>query len=165
MTLAMQTGEDNVVLRTVSKPIQKVTAEHRRFANKMVKTMHQQNGVGLAAPQVGKNIRLVICKLNPGTQNESIVPMVNPEIIEESKEKVDGEEGCLSLPGVWGNVERAKKIMLRYTNLKNEDRSLELSDFNARIIQHEIDHLNGVLFTDTAENIQEVLEGEEAPHI
>lgn len=155
MTMQVQKGKENKILRTVSKPVQSITPELRHFAVDMVKTMEAENGVGLAAPQVGRNIRLVVVKLNPGEKNEIIFPMVNPEVIERSEETEDGEEGCLSLPGLWGKVNRSSRILLRYKNMKNQDQTLELLHFNARIIQHEIDHLDGVLFIDRAFEIEE----------
>lgn len=150
MSIPVQTGTDNEILRTVSQPIKRITADLKPFALEMVKTMEEENGVGLAAPQVGRNIRMIVCKLNPGEKNEVIIPMINPEILEFSKKTVAGEEGCLSLPGVWGKVTRCESILMRFQTLKGESRTLELTGFNARIIQHEIDHLDGVLFADKA---------------
>lgn len=165
MTMQVETGTKNQVLRTVSKPVRQVTKELRRFALDMVKTMEAEQGVGLAAPQVGRNIRLIICKLNPGGKNEVIIPMVNPTVLEESDIREEGEEGCLSLPGVWGKVERAKSVLLRYTNLKGKEQTLELNDFNARIVQHEIDHLDGVLFVDRAVETKNDAKLADAVHI
>lgn len=155
MSIKVEKGTENTILRTVSKPVKTITAELRNFAVEMVKTMEEQNGVGIAAPQVGRNIRMVIVKLNPGEKNEIVFPMVNPEILEASEEQEEGEEGCLSLPGVWGKVRRASRVLVRYQNLKNKDHTLELFHFNARIIQHEVDHLNGMLFIDRAFEIEE----------
>ena len=165
MSIPVQTGTKNEILRTVSKPIKTITAELRAFAAEMVKTMEVENGVGLAAPQVGRNIRMVICKFNPGEHNEVIIPMVNPIILEASAKTKKGEEGCLSLPGVWGKVARSTQLLLRYTTLKGQEQTLELTDFNARIIQHEIDHLDGVLFVDRASDIEEAKKGEKVAHI
>ena len=165
MTLPIETGEKNEILRTVSKPVKRVTADHRKFAQKMVAAMEAERGVGIAAPQVGRNIRMVICKLNPGEKNEVNVTMINPELIERSENTASGEEGCLSLPGTWGEVERSTRVILRYLTLKGQALTLELSDFNARIIQHEIDHLDGVLFIDRAQNVREGQASAEGPHI
>jgi len=151
----VEKGTENTILRTVSKPIREVTPELRNFAVDMAKTMEDEEGVGLAAPQVGRNIRLIVVKLNPGEKNEIIFPMVNPEIVDHGDAQEDGEEGCLSLPGVWGKVKRFSRILVRYKNLKNQEQTLELLHFNARIIQHEIDHLDGVLFVDRAFEIEE----------
>lgn len=153
--MKVEKGRENKVLRTVSKPVKLVTPELRNFAADMIETMNKEKGVGIAAPQVGRNIRLVICKLNPGEANEAIIPMANPVILQASEETCDGEEGCLSLPGQWGNVKRAKNVLLRYKNMKNQDQTLELNNFNARIIQHEIDHIDGILFIDRATDLKE----------
>ncbi|MFA5792788.1 MAG: peptide deformylase [Candidatus Gracilibacteria bacterium] len=155
MSLKVEKGTDNKTLRTPSKEIAGATAELKNFAMDMIKTMDEERGVGLASPQVGRNIRMIVCKLNPGEKNEIILPMLNPEIIEISDATEIGEEGCLSIPGVWGQVERASKIIVRYKNLKNQEQALELVHFNARIIQHEIDHLDGVLFIDRALSLKE----------
>lgn len=161
MQLSLQTGTENEILRKISVPVRQITKDIRNFAKDMVKAMDREGGVGLAAPQVGRNIRLIICKLNPGEKNEVIVPMVNPELVEISEECEEGEEGCLSLPEVWGKVVRPTFITLKYQTLKGESRILELDHFNARIVQHEIDHLNGILFTDDAVGVQPEEKGEE----
>lgn len=147
-------GIDNKILRTVSKPVGAVTAQIRQLARDMIKTMERENGVGIAAPQVGVNIRMVICKFNPGANNEVVIPMINPEILELADTMLDGEEGCLSLPGLWGHTKRADYAMVRFKNLKGVSQTLELSGFNARIIQHEVDHINAILFADKATDLQ-----------
>lgn len=155
MTMQVVKGVDNPILRTVSAPVKAITAELRAFAVDMAKTMELEHGVGIAAPQVGRNIRMAIVKLNPGEKNEIIFPIINPELLELSEEQEDGEEGCLSLRGMWGKVKRASRVVLRYKNLKNQEQTLELLSFNARIIQHEVDHLDGKLFIDRAHEIEE----------
>lgn len=154
-TIPVEKGTDNTILRTISKPVTQFTAELKAFADKMIKTMHAEKGVGIAAPQVGRNIRMAIVMLNPGEKNEIVFPIINPEIVEHSEETEDGEEGCLSLPGVWGKVSRASHLVLRFKNLRGQEQTLVLDHFNARIIQHEIDHLDGVLFIDKAFDIEE----------
>lgn len=155
MPIPVEQGTKNTILRTVSKPIPKVTAEIRKFADEMTKTMWHENGVGIAAPQCGRNIRMAIVRLNPGEKNEIVFPIINPEILEASDEMEDGEEGCLSLRGVWGKVHRHSRLLLKYTNIKGHEQKLILEHFNARIIQHEVDHLNGMLFIDRAHEIEE----------
>ncbi len=153
--LKLQTGADNQVLRETSKPVHKVTKEHRKLAKDMEKLMIRENGIGLAAPQIGVNIRMLIAKLNAGTDNELIIQMINPEITSWSDEIEKAEEGCLSLPKQWGDVERNQQIHVKFQDLRGETQSLRLQGLNARVIQHEIDHLEGVLFTDKATNIHE----------
>ena len=155
MVMKVEQGDENKILRTVSEPLKKITAEHRKFAQEMIKTMDHEQGVGIAAPQVSRNIRMVICKFNPGSSHEVVVPMVNPEILEMSEDDlVDGEEGCLSLPGLWGHVKRARHAIVQFQNLKGASQTLELSEFNARIIQHEVDHINAGLFIDKATDVK-----------
>lgn len=144
MSLHLETGQDNEILRKKSEPVKEITKKTQKFIKEMEKTMKMENGVGLAAPQVGENSRVIVVLLN----SENVTPMINPEIIEYSDEVELGEEGCLSLPGMWGQVKRYKTITLRYKTPKNQNVTLKLEGFNARIVQHEIDHLDGVLFTD-----------------
>ncbi len=153
--LKLQTGADNQVLREKSKPITQITKAHKKLVKDMEKTMIKQSGIGLAAPQVGVNIRLLVARLNSNTDNELSIHMINPEITTCSDEKVVAEEGCLSLPKQWGDVERSKEIHVRFQDIRGDSRSLRLEGLNARVIQHEIDHLEGVLFTDKATNIHE----------
>lgn len=152
--MQIQKGTENEVLRTKSKPVGAITGALRSFALDMIKTMEAAEGVGLAAPQVGRHIRLIVCRLNVGEKNEVIVPMINPQILQSSEETAEDEEGCLSVPGTWGQVERSTSIMVRYKNLKGQELTLQLEGFNARVVQHEIDHLDGVLFTDKARDIK-----------
>lgn len=167
MIIPVEKGTKNEILRTVSKPVKQITAELRKFADNMTKTMWEENGVGIAAPQCGRNIRMVIVRLNPTEKNEIVFPMINPEILEKSDETEDDQEGCLSLPGVWGKVSRASHLTVRYKSLSGTESTLELHHFNARIIQHEIDHLDGVLFIDRAFEIEEkaLKKGKRGPQI
>ena len=155
MAIPVEQGSENTILRTVSKPVKTFDGALRKFAEEMTKTMYVENGVGIAAPQCGKNIRMAIVMLNPGTKNEIVFPMVNPEILEMSEEVEDGEEGCLSLRGFWGKVKRHSYLTVRFQNLKGQEQTLMLEHFNARIIQHEVDHLDGKLFIDRAHSIEE----------
>jgi peptide deformylase len=156
MAIPVEQGSENTILRTVCKPIKVFNAELRKFADEMTKTMFVENGVGIAANQCGKNIRIAIVRLNPGEKNEIVFPMVNPEILEFSEEMQDGEEGCLSLRGYWGHVKRHAGLTVRYQDLKGKSFTLALEHFNARIIQHEVDHLDAKLFIDRAHKIDEI---------
>lgn len=155
MAIPVEAGSDNKILRTVSKRVAKITPEIRKFAQEMTKTMFAENGVGIAAPQCGKNLRMAIVRLNPGEKNEIVFPIINPEIVDASDEMEDGEEGCLSLRGVWGKVKRHSRLLVRFQNIKGQEQSLLLEHFNARIIQHEVDHLNAMLFIDRAHEVEE----------
>ena len=113
----------------------------------MEETMFHANGVGIAAPQVGLNDRVALALVD----NKKVIVLINPEIIEASEAMEIGEEGCLSLPGLWGRVKRHKKVTVKMQNFNGEKVVMKFTGFNARIMQHEIDHLNGGLYIDRAE--------------
>lgn len=121
------------------------------FAREMTEAMLVHDGVGLAAVQVGKNIRLIIVNSNVGPQ-----VMFNPVIERKSLIKVWGEEGCLSVPDTFGDVKRHKKIRCSYFDISGVETTIETSDLMARVIQHEIDHLDAILFIDKAKNLHKV---------
>lgn len=146
--LEIQTGEDNEILRTKSEPITQVDKKLGKFLDDMEETMLKKDGIGLAAPQVGRNIRVIVCALNPGTPEQKVTEMINPEITSRGGGMETGEEGCLSLPGIFDNVERHKEITVKFLDRKGQETVLNLSDLNARIIQHEVDHIDGILFID-----------------
>lgn len=146
------TIENEKRLRGQCLPITKEKADYmNNLINSMIRLMIDSNGCGIAAPQVGVNKRLFVVVLD----NERIGLFVNPTILEHSEETEIDTEGCLSVPEKCGEVERYKAIKVRYFNGK-EIITEEYEGMNARIIQHEYDHLNGVLYIDKAENIREV---------
>lgn len=157
MKLQIETGEDNKILRAKSQVVKEITKKTQKFIKDMEKSMKNKKGVGLAAPQVGINERIIVVLLN----EKKIISMINPEITYFSEETVIDEEGCLSLPGVWGNVERAGDIIVQFLTTKGDKIIMKLDGFNARIIQHEIDHLNGILFTDYLEEDELSTTGEQ----
>ncbi len=119
----------------------------------MMATMLERQGVGIAAPQVYVSKRVIIVASRPNLRypdapEMDAIIMLNPEILEASNEQVLGQEGCLSVPQQRGDVARAEHIHVRYLNLRGEPCELHLSGFPARIVQHEVDHLNGLLFVD-----------------
>lgn len=138
----------NPILKRISTDVDIEEFKNKDF-QKLVKdmtlTMLKKDGVGLAAPQIGKNIRLIIIK----TKDENLV-MINPVILKKSWIKETSEEGCLSLPGVFCDIKRPKNVTCEYLNIKMEKISLEAKGFLARVIQHEIDHLDGILTLDRA---------------
>ncbi len=146
--LHLETGVDNEILRTVSKPVPKIDKAIVKFVDKMKISMVEEQGIGLAAPQVGKNIRVIIVRLDADKKKFSDIGMINPEIIFFSEETVLGEEGCLSVPGFFDEVERSKEIIVKFLDVKNKEQGLRLENLNARVVQHEIDHLDGILFVD-----------------
>lgn len=132
------------VLREKAKPVENFDAELENIINEMFVLMDEKRGVGLAAPQVGISRRFFIT--NAPDDRKRV--FINPEIIATSQETVKAEEGCLSLPGVWGNVERAVAISIQAYDVKGKLFRLNAEDWLARVIQHEYDHLDGKLFVD-----------------
>lgn len=140
----------NPILRNVSKPVELaeiLRPEFQFFLDEMIETM-KKDGVGLAAPQVGINKRFIIVQTKNGPE-----AFINPKIFSTSLLKTDSEEGCLSIPGVWGIVKRFKKVKVRALNRKGEKVMIKASGLEAVIFQHEIDHLDGILFIDQVEKI------------
>lgn len=133
------------VLREKAKVIAKVTPRHRILGENMVRLMRDAHGIGLAAPQIGVLERIIV--ISPDHRPQVII---NPEIIEKSGSQI-GEEGCLSIPGLYGDVERAANVVVKGLNRKGDVLQYTLDGLAARVIQHEIDHLDGVLFTDKAD--------------
>lgn len=142
-------GADNPVLRTKAKPVEKVTKKILKLIKDMKKTMDAANGVGLAAPQVGESVRVCI-----GRVNGKDTPLINPEITKKSKETNVDEEGCLSLPNIWLPISRSTEITLTYLDEKGQKQERKLQDFDARVVQHEVDHLDGVLIVDYPQSSQ-----------
>ncbi len=135
------------VLRQKAKPVDKITREVFDLAEAMTTTMLENEGVGLAANQVGSLINLFIINLKPFDDKPEPIVAINPRIIKQNEPEED-EEGCLSFPGLFLHIPRYKYIVLHYQNLYNEKIIIEAEGIVARAIQHEYDHLNGVLFID-----------------
>ncbi|MBU0705764.1 peptide deformylase [Patescibacteria group bacterium] len=144
MILDITKGKDNPILRQVSPKQGPITKKTLKLLKDMEDSMIATNGVGIAAPQVGMNTRIAHITIN----KTQVFTIINPEIIAKSKETEEDTEGCLSLPGKWGPVARAKELTLRFTDLTGKKRVMKFKDFEARIVQHEVDHLNGTLFID-----------------
>jgi peptide deformylase len=136
-------------LREVSSPIEKITDEIRELANDMAEVMYDEPGIGLAAPQVGQIIRLIVVDTEWTTEDAEQTPLVlvNPEIVEHSGQ-ITWTEGCLSVPDFEADVSRASHVKLRASNLEGEDLEIDASELQAVCFQHEIDHLDGILFID-----------------
>jgi peptide deformylase len=130
------------VLRTETTPVTTITDDLRRLVDDMFETMRTAQGIGLAAPQVGRLERVAVVDVD----NDPIV-LINPEIIAESGRE-RAEEGCLSIPDIYGDVDRSARVTVRATNLEGEVFEREATDLLARALQHEIDHLHGKLFID-----------------
>jgi peptide deformylase len=135
-------------LRHASQPVRRVDAELRRIVGEMFELMYAAKGVGLAANQVDLPLRLFVVneKADPGAKNLERV-FINP-VLSRRKGLAEGEEGCLSLPGLYGEVARAEKIFVHAYDLAGNEIKEEVGDMLARVVQHETDHLDGVLFID-----------------
>ena len=135
-------------LRVVSEPVDRITDEIRRLADDMLETMYDAPGVGLAAIQIGVPKRVITMDVSKSETERQPLVLVNPEILWSSDEKRVYEEGCLSIPEYYEEVERPDRVRFRYTNLAGETVEQEADGLMATCVQHEIDHLNGVLFID-----------------
>jgi len=135
------------ILAEKAAPIQEITPEIRKLAADMAEAMYENQGVGLAAPQVGRSLRLVVIDLSGPEKREELLTLVNPVITAAAGEQVD-DEGCLSVRDYRANVTRAATVTVKAVDLEGETFCLEADELFAVCLQHEIDHLDGVLFID-----------------
>jgi peptide deformylase len=135
-------------LRKVSEPVKKIDAAIRKLVEDMFETMYDAPGIGLAAVQVGVTKRVVTMDLAKKEEPKSPQVFVNPEIVWSSEETATYEEGCLSIPETYNDVERPARVMVRYLDLEGAPREIEANGLLATCLQHEVDHLNGILFID-----------------
>lgn len=143
MVLPILTGADNPVLRTKTQRVGKITKDIVKILKDMAETTVNAQGLGIAAPQVNHDLRMCIV-----TIGGKLLPLINPAILSKSAETSIAEEGCLSLPGIWRDVPRSVSITLRYTDTKGKEQERRLTDIDARVVQHEVDHLDGILIVD-----------------
>jgi len=142
--------EPQPVLHKETAPIEEITPEILALAENMRTTMHNAQGIGLAAPQVGQLVSMCVVELEAGDRDEEGFPfmaLINPRITWKSLKKVPFSEACLSIPGVEGIVYRPEKVRVKAKNLQGQDIEIRADGLLARVLQHEIDHLHGVLFT------------------
>ena len=135
-------------LRLVSKPVAKIDAATRQLVENMFETMYDAPGIGLAAIQIGEPRRIVTMDLAKKDESREAQVFINPELISQSGDKNVHEEGCLSIPEYYEEVARPAEVKLRYLDLDGKQHEIEADGLLATCIQHEIDHLNGVLFID-----------------
>lgn len=136
------------VLRKKAEPVVEISPALQKLADEMLEAMYRENGIGLAAPQVGRSVRLIVVDVTSEEEERKPMVLFNPEVVVKTGE-ASAEEGCLSVPGVWADVTRPETITV--TALDREGRPIKLEEISgmlARCIQHEIDHLDGVLFVD-----------------
>ena len=151
------------VLRRKARPVTKFDNDLQTLIDDMIDTMRDAPGVGLAAPQVGVSERVIVVEyaepeeVEEGEEPKEVEPklyvMVNPEIVKSSPDTVVGVEGCLSIPTLVGEVERAQEVRIRGLNRRGQPMKVKAEGWLARIFQHEIDHINGVVFTDLATQV------------
>jgi peptide deformylase len=163
MTVRTIVTNPDPVLRRKARPVTKFDKDLQTLIDDMVETMRDAPGVGLAAPQVGISDRVIVVEYaeeeetEEGQEPKEVEPrlyvMVNPEIVKSSPDTINGVEGCLSIPGLLGEVERNHEVRIKALNRRGQPMKLKAEGWLARIFQHEIDHLNGVLFTDLATQV------------
>ena len=140
--------EPNKLLRKVSQPVKEVNKDVQNIMDDMLETMYSAPGIGLAAVQIGVLKRVIVIDISKGEEKKNPIFLVNPEITFKSKHTSSYEEGCLSLPGHFAEVERPAECSLDYIDYNGKKQKLQTKGLLATCVQHEIDHLNGVLFID-----------------
>jgi peptide deformylase len=145
---------DNPVLRQRAKKLKKIEPSTQKLIDDMIETMLDAPGVGLAAPQVGVSLRVIVVEI-PKDDDDSRagtkLQLINPEILKSEGEQI-GEEGCLSIPGYVGIVKRFEHVTVKGLNRKGKEVKIKAEGYLARVLQHEVDHLDGILFTDRLES-------------
>ncbi len=164
------------VLREKAKPVRQITPDIETLIDNMIETMREAPGVGLAAPQVGVGIQVIVVEYAEGSENDKaeadgdtepapkpkkLYAVMNPEITRQSKETELGNEGCLSIPDYMGEVERYNTVTVKGIDRHGRSFKLKTKGWMARIFQHEIDHINGVLFIDRTDKVWKVEPDEE----
>ena len=135
-------------LKITAKAVKAVDDDVRALMDDMLESMHVANGIGLAAPQVGDSRRVIVVDISRAEEEPDPIRMANPELLWVSDEEGNHEEGCLSLPEQYAEVERPKSIRVRYLDRSGEEQVLDATGMLATCIQHEMDHLDGILFVD-----------------
>ncbi len=153
MAILRITKVPETVLRTKTSKVRKIDASVRKLIDDMIETMHDAPGVGLAAPQVGVSLRVCVIHV-PG---DDIVTLVNPQIVRRSGERVCESEGCLSLPGYKGAVPRAEKVVVKGLDRDGNQVRYHAEDLFAEAIEHELDHLDGKLYFDYLDSIDDLM--------
>ncbi|MGO7582738.1 peptide deformylase [Rhizobium ruizarguesonis] len=136
------------VLRRLSKPIERVDSDLQRLADDMLETMYDAPGIGLAAIQIGVPRRMLVIDISREGEEKQPQVFINPEIVKSSDERSVYEEGCLSIPDYYAEVERPAVVSVKYLDRNGKEQTVEADGLLATCLQHEIDHLNGVLFID-----------------
>ena len=146
----------NPILRMKAKKIENIDNDIKQLANDMIEIMRETEGIGLAAPQVAQSLSLLVVDKSLLEENGEPTAYINPDILETEGESTL-EEGCLSIPGIRENVKRPEIISLRYQNISGEMFEKRIDELLARVLQHEIDHLNGILFVDRISSLKRMM--------
>lgn len=144
--LPIITGAENPILRAKAAKVTSFGKELHKLINNLLETVHSADGAGLAAPQVGISQQVTVARIGA-----EFIPLINPKIIWRSDQISIAEEGCLSLPNIWLQIPRSTEIILHFFDPAGEEHERKLDDFDARVVQHEVDHLLGVLIVDYEE--------------
>ncbi len=145
------------VLETPCEPVGEITPEITNLIDSLIETAYYEDGVGLAAPQVGVTKRITIIDPTRGQLKKELLILINPEFLHKSPETVILKEGCLSFPDIEVNIERPKSVKIRALDRNGKEFILETNDMLARIIQHEMDHLDGILYTERMSRLEKNL--------
>ncbi len=148
MTVKPILTEPNKLLRQISKSVEKVTKEEKKIMDDMLETMYAANGIGLAAIQIGIPKRIIVMDISKDSEKKDPKYFVNPIIKNKNSEKVTYEEGCLSVPNQFAEIERPNRCEVEYLDYDGNKQLLKADGLLATCIQHEMDHLNGILFID-----------------
>jgi len=158
----------NPTLRQRAKKVHRITPEITQLIDDLIETMRVAPGVGLAAPQIDVGLRVIVVEYAEGSEDEDapekplkLYAVINPEITRTSKDRVLGNEACLSLPGYFGEVERYERVTVKGLNRHGQDFKLKANGWLARIFQHEIDHIEGILYIDRATQVWRIEEHED----
>ncbi|OLL52992.1 peptide deformylase [Bartonella henselae] len=142
------------ILREISKPVEYIDSAVQKLADDMLETMYHAQGVGLAAIQIGIPLRMLVLDVSRNDEQKNPLVIINPEVLWLSDERNIYKEGCLSIPEYFAEVERPKRLCVRYQNREGKQTEIEADDLLATCLQHEIDHLNGHLFIDYLSKIK-----------
>ena len=163
LSIVTPKSANSAILRNPTRRVRTFDAGLHKLLDDMVLTMREANGAGLAAPQIGLDQRISVIEWpeDPDKPEETLrrYEVINPEIV-KAKGAEEGQEGCLSLPGLAADVVRATFVLVKFQDRNGKETRLKTYDWLARIFQHEIDHLNGVLMTDRAETLYRIVENE-----
>ena len=157
MTIKTILTEPNTLLRQVSQPVEQVREPEKELMNDMLETMYAANGIGLAAIQIGVPKRIIVMDLSKEENKKLPMYFVNPVITKKNNEKITYEEGCLSVPNQFAEIDRPSKCEVEYLDYNGDKQNLQAEGLLATCIQHEIDHLEGILFIDYLSKLKKAI--------